>query len=105
MRETKNEFGVPHRTLDVSRARAQLTRLLRRIREAPRVYLIMQSGKPAGALVNLHWLEALLDRAQGKPPFTLFGQATAAEDWEKILAQLRESLTTGAAERYAARER
>ncbi|MDA2914012.1 hypothetical protein MYX77_08665 [Acidobacteriia bacterium AH_259_A11_L15] len=93
MAGAKNDFGLPQKTLDVSRARYQLTRLLRRLRERPRIYLITQSGKPAGALVNLDWLERLLARARGERPFSPFGQATAAEDWEQTLAQLRQTLT------------
>lgn len=101
MMEAKNDFGIPQKTLDVSRARYQLSRLLRRLREGPRLYLITQSGKPAGALVNLNWLEALLAQARRKRPFSLFGQATAAADWEQTLTQLRRTLTARALNRYA----
>lgn len=96
-----NEFGIPQKTLNVSRARYQFTRLLRRLQASPRIYLITQSGKPAGALVNLNWLETLLARAQGNRSFSLFGQATASEDWEQSLRQLRQSLTARTLGRYA----
>lgn len=89
MAAAKNDLGVPARTLDVSRARSQLTRLLRRLRERPGLYLITQSGKPAGALVNLQWLRSLLDQARGRKGFTIFGQAEAEADWERTLGKLR----------------
>lgn len=97
----KNDFGVPQKTLDVSRARYQLTRLLRRLRERPQLYLITQSGKPAGALVNLEWLRALLDQIRGAKRFTIFGHAEAAPDWEEALGKLRESLRARTLERHA----
>lgn len=96
----RNSFGIPQKTLDVTRARYQLTRLLRHLREHPKIYLITQSGRPAGALVNLDWLEKLLTQARRDRPFSLFGQATAAEDWEQTLTQLRANLATRAVGRY-----
>ncbi len=92
MAGSKTHIGVPHKTLDVSRARYHLTQLLRQLRDSPRLYLITQSGKPAGALVNLEWLERLLAQASGKRRFSLFGQATVANDWEATLKQLRQTL-------------
>ncbi len=92
MARPKNELRIPEKTLDVSRARYQLTRLLRRLRTSPRVYRITQMGKPAGALVNLEWLEAVLTQVRGKRRFSLFGQAVAARDWEQTLARLRQAL-------------
>ena len=89
---SKNNFGIPQKTLDVSRARYQLTRLLRQLRGGPRAYLITQSGRPAGALVKVEWLETLLVQARGKRPFSLFGQAKAARDWEQTLRELRQAL-------------
>ncbi len=96
---------VPQKTLDVSRARYYLTRLLRQLRGSPRVYLITQSGKPAGALVNLGWLERLLAQARSKRPFSLFGQATAAKDWEQTLGQLRQALPARTLGRHATNDR
>ena len=98
----KNDLGIPAKTFDVSRARSQLTSLLHRLREGPRFFLITQSGKPAGALVNLEWLQALLDQARGRKSFTIFNQAEAAPDWEKTLGQLREHLRTHTLERHFA---
>lgn len=102
---SRNDFRIPQQTLEVSRARAQLTRLLRRLQKGPRVYLITQSGKPAGALVNLDWLRRILARAGGEKPFSLFGQATAAEDWEQSLEQRRQALRTRTLDRHTAAER
>lgn len=96
----KNDLGIPAQTFDVSRARSQLTRLLRRLRARPRLYLITQSGQPAGALVNLEWLRALLDQARGRKGFTIFGQAEAEADWEKTLGQLRKRLRARTLERH-----
>ena len=100
----KNDFGIPQKTLAVSRARSQLTRLLRRLRSGQQIYLITQSGKLAGALVNLDWLKALLAHARGKRAFSLFGQATAAEDWEQTLAQLRQTLEENSLGRHASED-
>ena len=102
---SKDDFGIPQKTLDVSRARYQLTRLLRRLRTGPRIYLITQSGKPAGALVNLQWLETLWAQARGERSFSLFAQATAAEDWEQTLAQLRQNLTPRIVDRHTSDDR
>jgi hypothetical protein len=93
MTASKNTLGIPQKTLDVSRARYQLTRLLRRLRVAPRIYLITQSGKPAGALVNVDWLEHVRAKARGKGRFSIFGQAKAAKDWEQTLVQQRQVFT------------
>ena len=98
----RNDLGVSQKTLEVSRARSQLTGLLRRLRQTPRVYLITQSGKPAGALVNLDWLKKLLAQARGEQPFSLFSQATARDDWEMALRQLRQSLAKRSLERHSA---
>lgn len=81
----KRGLGVPQKTLGVSRARSELTRLLRRLRTAPEIYLITQSGKPAGALVNPEWLENLQARARGEKRFSIFGHDRVAEDWEQVL--------------------
>lgn len=97
----KNNFGIPQKTLDVSRARYQLTRLLHQLRRSPRAYLITQSGRPAGALVKVEWLEILLAQARSKRPFSLFGQATAAKDWEQTLTELRQTLPVGTLGRHA----
>lgn len=102
---SKNQLGVPHETLDVSRARYYLTRLLHRLRAQPRIYVITQSGKPAGALVSLDWLRALLDQGRSTRRFSLFGQARAAKDWEQTLAQLRKSLEARAVGRYPSADR
>ncbi len=91
MARPKTDIGVPQKTLDVSRARYHLTQLVRELRNGPRIYRITQSGKPAAALVNLEWLGTLLAQARGKQPFTLFGQATAAQDWEQTLIRLRQT--------------
>lgn len=93
MTASKKTLGIPQKTLDVSRARYQLTRLLRRLRVAPKIYLITQSGKPAGALVNVDWLEHVRAKARGKGRFSIFGQAKAAKDWEQTLIQLRQAFT------------
>ena len=100
MRESKIGFKIPLKTLDVSWARFQLSRLLRRLRNGSRIYLITQSGKPAGALVNLDWLETLLAQMRGKQGFSLFGQATFTEGWEETLTRLRQTLTTRTVGRY-----
>jgi hypothetical protein len=98
---SKNSFGIPQKTLDVSRARYQLTRLLHQLRGSPRAYLITQSGRPAGALVKVEWLETLLAQARSKRPFRLFGQATAAKDWEQTLKEFRQTLPMGTLGRHA----
>jgi hypothetical protein len=105
MTAAKGSLDIPHKTLDVSRARAQLTRLLRRLRVAPKIYLIKQSGKPAGALVNVDWLEHLCAQGRGKQKFTIFGQAAAAKDWEKGLTQWRQTLTTRTLSRLTSKGR
>lgn len=101
----KSDLNIPQKTLEVSRARAQLTDLLRRLREGPRIFLITQSGKPAGALVNLDWLAKLIGQARGERPFSLFDQARASNNWEATLRQLRQALATRNLQRYAGRSR
>lgn len=98
--DSKDPLGIPHETLDVSRARYRFTRLLHRLRMQHRVYVITQRGKPAGALIGLDWLKALLKQARSKRAFSLFGQATAAKDWELTLAELRRSLKVRTIGRY-----
>ena len=100
MRESKTGFKVPPKTLGVSRARYQLSRLLRRLRNGSRIYLITQSGKPAGALVNLRWLETLMAQVRGKQHFSLFGQATVTEGWQETLTRLRQTLAARTVGRY-----
>jgi hypothetical protein len=101
----KDKIRIPQETLHVSRARYQLTRLLRRLRNSPRVYWITQSGRPAGALVNFKWLEALLAQAKGKRAFTLFGQAWASRDWEMALKEFRQTLPGGTLGRHITGDR
>jgi hypothetical protein len=101
----KDKIRIPQETLQVSRARCQITRLLRRLRNSPRVYWITQSGKPAGALVNFKWLETLLAQAKGKRAFTLFGQAWASRDWEKALKETRRTLPASTPGRHIAGDR
>jgi hypothetical protein len=101
----KDKTRIPQETLHVSRVRYQLTRLLRRLRNSPRVYWITQSGRPAGALVNFKWLETLLAQAKGKRAFTLSGQAWASRDWEKALEEFRRTLSANTLGRQIAGDR
>jgi hypothetical protein len=105
MTATKGSLAIPHKTLNVSLARAQLTQLLRRLRVAPKIYLIKQSGKPAGALVNVDWLESICAQSRGKQKFTIFGQAAATKSWEQSLTQWRQTLTTRTLSRLASKGR
>jgi antitoxin (DNA-binding transcriptional repressor) of toxin-antitoxin stability system len=103
--DSRDQLGIPHETLNVSQARYHFTRLLRRLRTQSRVYMIMQRGKPVGALISLDWLKALLRQSRSKRPFSLFGQATVARDWERTLAELRSSLKGQTVGRYPSRNR
>jgi hypothetical protein len=100
MASGKDDLGIPSKTLEVSRARSQLARMLHRLRQRPQVYLITESGKPAAALVNLDWLRTLLDQVRGGKRFTIFGQAEAEADWEKTLGQLRDRLRERTLQRH-----
>ena len=51
--------------------------------------------------MNPNWLEKLLNQVRRKGPFSLFGRATAAEDWEQALTQSRRTLRARTLDRFA----